>query len=119
MNEKAKGDIGESRAARFLEDNGYRVLARKYRSNAGEIDIIAREKNSLVFVEVKRWKKIGMENLEYAINAVKKRRIIETSRQYMYENPEYGNFSVRYDVVLVYGNEYRILHIDNAFSEVG
>lgn len=119
MNEKTKGAIGENRAARFLEENGYSVVARNYRTNAGEVDIIAREKNVLVFVEVKRWKKIGMENLEYAINAVKKRRIIETSRQYMYENPEYGDFSVRYDVVLVYGNENRILHIDNAFSEVG
>jgi putative endonuclease len=117
MNEKIKGAIGEIEAARFLEENGYTIVARNYRSGAGEVDIIVADKEKLVFVEVKRWITMRMENLEYAINSTKQKRIIESSKQYIVENPEYADFHIRYDVVLVTGNDNQIFHIDNAFNE--
>ncbi len=54
MNTKSKGRRGEDDAAAFLESLGYRILARNYRTPAGEADLIALEGRTLVIVEVKR-----------------------------------------------------------------
>lgn len=53
MSNKVLGDRGESYAARYLGAQGYRILAQKYRTKIGEIDLIAKDRDTLVFVEVK------------------------------------------------------------------
>jgi putative endonuclease len=118
MNEKERGAAGEARAARFLSGQGYSIIARNYLSRNGEIDIIAVHEGQLVFIEVKSWKNTGFENLEYAVNRNKRNRIIESSKKYIFENPVYADFSIRYDVILITERENRIYHINNAFSEV-
>lgn len=118
MNEKMKGAIGEYKAVCFLKGNGYQIVKRNYHTDMGEIDIIVQENDKLIFVEVKRWRNMGIENLEYAINRTKRKRIIESSKQYLYENPRYADFHLRYDVILIAENDSQIYHINNAFSEV-
>ncbi|PIW74862.1 MAG: YraN family protein, partial [Candidatus Portnoybacteria bacterium CG_4_8_14_3_um_filter_44_15] len=56
--EKRKtGDLGEGIAAKYLENNGYKIIERNYRKNWGEIDIVARKDDCLIFVEVKTMQK--------------------------------------------------------------
>ena len=53
QNRRTIGDRGEAAAIRFLEKKGYRILDKNYRCKSGEIDIVARDKDNIAFVEVK------------------------------------------------------------------
>jgi putative endonuclease len=93
------GISAESRAAAFLIAKGYRILARRYRSPAGEIDIVARRRGLLVFVEVK-----ARERLDDAAEAVivrQQRRIIAAAEVWLANHPDIGDTDIRFDVVLV------------------
>lgn len=115
---KEKGDIGESRAVKYLEQNGYDILARNYRTRGGEIDIIARKGEFIVFFEVKSLPHGNIEILTHELNKVKQKKIIETSKSFLQNNRQYNNSLMRYDVLAldVPGLE-RVHHIENAFSE--
>ena len=65
------GKKGETVAVRYLKKQGYRIIEQNYRSKAGEIDIIAREKQSLVFVEVKTRSSRSFGSPKWAITAKK------------------------------------------------
>jgi putative endonuclease len=112
---KAAGNRGEDRAAAFLEAAGFRIIARNARSPAGEIDIIALDNDTLVFVEVKAWTAYSIENLEYGINKKKQQRIIETSKFFLRNHREYRDMSIRYDIVFIQADA--ITHIASAFME--
>jgi putative endonuclease len=118
MNEKQFGKKGEEKAARFLENLGYTIVCMNYFSVSGEIDIIATDNEELVFIEVKTWRNMELENLEYAINRMKQKKIIETSRSFLTKNPNFMDSRMRFDVVLIQENTQQITHINNAFSEV-
>jgi putative endonuclease len=93
------GISAESRAAAFLIAKGYRILARRYRSPAGEIDIVARRRGLLVFVEVK-----ARERFDDAAEAVivrQQRRIIAAAEVWLANHPDIGDSDIRFDVVLV------------------
>ncbi|MEO0453258.1 MAG: YraN family protein [Verrucomicrobiota bacterium] len=96
------GRTGEKAAVKFLRSRGLKVLMRNYHSRRGEIDIIAREKDILVFVEVKaRQEKFAdKQRPGEAVTAVKKRRLIATGEAYLRELKKEVPF--RYDVVEVY-----------------
>jgi putative endonuclease len=115
MHSSGTGRAGEDRAAAALEQAGLRIIARNFRSRRGEIDIIARDGQTLVFTEVKAWSKCGIEELQYAINPQKQRRIIETAKYFLSAHREYNEMSVRFDVVFV-GKE-GICHLASAFME--
>jgi len=97
----AVGRRGEELAAKLLEGEGWRVLARNYRSARGEVDIIASREGVLAFVEVKNWSVFDIEDLAVAISARKRRRIVETSKIWLSRNREYSSARVRYDVLLL------------------
>lgn len=113
---KPLGERGENIAARFLRDLGYRILARNYRCAAGEIDIIARHGNTLVFVEVKT--RTHDDPLpEDQINPSKQHRMTRAAKTYL---SRYGSSlpPARFDVVAVVWPEGRdpiIRHIPGAF----
>jgi putative endonuclease len=109
------GREGEIRAAVFLEEKGMRIIARNVRSCRGEVDIVALDGDTLVFVEVKTWSVYGMENLQYGINAKKQDRIIETAKYFLSLHREYNEAAVRFDVVFV-GKD-MVNHIVSAFME--
>jgi len=95
----AFGLSAESRAAAFLIAKGYRIVARRWRSPVGEIDIVARRRKTLVFVEVK-----ARERLDDAAEAVigrQQRRIIAAAEAWLASHPDDINSDMRFDVVLV------------------
>jgi len=67
-------------------------------------------------VEVKTWLRLGFDQLEYALNERKKRRIIAVSREFLHRNPEYLDREIRYDIVFI-GSDLAIEHIPGAFTE--
>jgi putative endonuclease len=95
----ALGLSAESRAAAFLIAKGYRIVARRWRSGVGEIDIVARRRRTLVFVEVK-----ARERLDDAAEAVvvrQQRRIIAAAEAWLASHPDDINCDIRFDVILV------------------
>jgi putative endonuclease len=93
------GLSAESRAAAFLVAKGYRILARRFRTPLGEIDIVARRRDVLVFVEVK-----ARDNFDEAAEAIGKRqqnRIIGAAQVWLAAHPEDAMRDMRFDAVLV------------------
>lgn len=113
---KETGKIGEEKAANFLQKNGYTILERNFVSKLGEIDIIAREDNEYIFIEVKTRssKKYGIP--VEAVNRDKIKHIINVSKFYILQNNLQNKF-IRYDIIEVYinKNDYLINHIKNVF----
>jgi putative endonuclease len=99
----AKGRRGEGIAAAFLEAEGWAIVARNFRWQGGEVDLIAVHQGVIAFTEVKSWEKIGPEGLERAIGPDKRRRIVETAQIFLSRHREYNGWSVRFDVILVRG----------------
>lgn len=119
MNLKEKGNKGEEYAAGFLKNLGYNVIRKNFRWQRGEIDIIARFNCILIFVEVKTWEYYNISDMEYALNSKKQKRIIMTSQYYLSKHPEYRNFRVRYDIILIKNKMTEVEHFINAFTETG
>jgi len=109
------GRQGEERAAQFLESRGLRVIGRNYRSKRGEIDLVALDRDTIVFVEVKAWSAFAFEDLEKSITIQKQRRIIETAKFFLSEHREYNRMAVRFDVIFVGPEE--VQHLAEAFME--
>ena len=109
------GMAGEAVAAEYLEGKGMRILERNFRYRRGEVDIIALDKETLVFAEVKTWSKYGIDALEQAINIKKQRKIAETSKYFLSLNRKYIYMSIRFDVLFV--SPQGITHLASAFAE--
>jgi len=93
------GLSAESRAAAYLIAKGHRIVARRWRSPVGEVDIVARRRNTLIFVEVK-----ARERLDDAAAAIlprQQRRIIAAAEAWLARHPDDVNSNIRFDVVLV------------------
>lgn len=117
MNTSKVGDIGEQAAANYLYDAGYEIVERKYRSKIGEIDIIARIKNILVFIEVKTRRNAIYGFPAEAVTYRKKQKIINTASCYL-QYIHNTNIHCRFDVIEVFLNENNKItcnHITNAF----
>jgi putative endonuclease len=110
-----RGRKGEEQAASALEAAGMKIIAKNFRSKHGEVDIVALEGDTVVFVEVKAWAVYGMEDLQYGLNIKKQRKIIKTAKYFLCENREYSNMAIRFDVVFVKNNS--ITHLASAFME--
>ncbi len=77
------GQLGEDLACRHLERRGYAILARRYRRRGGEIDIIARDGPTIVFVEVKTREGQAFGAGADAVTQLKRRRIVQMARDYV------------------------------------
>ena len=93
------GLSAESRAAAFLIAKGYRIVARRWKSPVGEIDIIARRRSLLVFVEVKARERL--DDAAEAVIARQQRRIVAAAEAWLATHPDDINSDMRFDVVLV------------------
>lgn len=107
---------GESLAAKALQERGFCIIDRNLRSRHGEIDLIALDGDALVFIEVKNWPALGIENLALAVNKKKQSRIIETARYFIDTHREYCYKPVRFDIVYLRPGE-PIVHLVSAFTE--
>lgn len=110
-----RGKRGEKQAADFLREHGYYIVEENYRWQGGEIDLIARDGNYLVFVEVKSRSSEAFGTPEEAITPTKRRRIIRTAKKYLQEHPT--PLDVRFDVVALSRGEARLYR--DAFSLEG
>lgn len=109
------GKWGEQKATEFLMEKGYRILERNWKSFKGEIDIIAMENDTLVFVEVKTRQRNFLVAPECAVDKRKANAIRATASGYIKYNRL--NFRSRFDIVTVVGTEeggYEINHIPDA-----
>ena len=114
MNNKEKGDLGEKIALKYLLLKGAILIEKNYRTKLGEIDIIVKIKNELVFVEVKSRNSIRFGYPSEAVNFKKKQKIINIAKYYILKNNLYS-IPVRFDVIEIYLNQKKINHIINAF----
>ncbi len=94
------GKKGESLARRHLERMGYRILERNYRNRLGEIDLIARDNETLVFVEVKTRRSGSYGSPRLAITAQKRKKLSITALAYLKHTGQI-NCKARFDVVLI------------------
>ncbi|KAA0258666.1 YraN family protein [Deferribacter autotrophicus] len=106
------GKAGEKKAAKYLISKGYSIIDKNYRCKFGEIDIIAKKDDVIVFVEVKTRKN---RNFGYGFEAVDRKKIdkiIKVAERFLMsrniENP------CRFDVISIDGDD--ITHIENAFT---
>jgi len=109
------GKEGEDKAAKLLEEAGMSILARNFRWQKGEIDIVAMDGETLVFAEVKAWSRFGMENLAHSLGPGKRGRIIETAKYFLATHRQYDHRAVRFDVVFIGGRA--ATHLASAFME--
>ncbi len=86
MTVKEKGDLGEEYTARYLTSRGCEILCRNFRIRGGEIDIIARLKDTVHIVEVKTRKKDPLVNADRAITKAKQNAIIRATKEYINRN---------------------------------
>jgi putative endonuclease len=112
MDKRQEGFLGEEMAVQSLKEKGYRILERNYANRFGEIDIIAEERGSLVFVEVKKRATGRFGGPFSAIDKRKKDHLIRTAMCYLKENRA-CNKRARFDVVGIEGDKLQI--IKNAF----
>ena len=116
MNRREAGNAGESAAAAFLQKSGCRILERNFRRPTGEIDVIAREGRTVVFVEVKRRSSLRYGQPAEAVNRSKQLHILRTAALYLAENG-LDDVPVRFDVIEVLPD--RLRHIKAAFDATG
>ncbi len=109
---KIKGDIGEISVQNFLKQKGYQILELNYKNYFGEIDIIARQGKTIVFVEVKARKNADFGRPVEAVNFYKQNKIRTVAEIYLQKNNQFYN-DVRFDVIEVLDDN--INHIENAF----
>jgi len=111
------GKTGEKVAVDFLKKNGYRITEVNYRCPIGEIDIIARDKNELVFVEVKARRSSALGYPEQAVGTKKQKKMSQLALWYLQEK-RLTDVRARFDVVAVLmlpeGNDIRLIR--NAFD---
>lgn len=107
------GRRGEQAAADHLRGKGYEILARNFRTRAGELDIVALDGETVVFVEVKL-RQGGFDPLD-AVDARKQYRLSRMALEYLWRHGATGAAS-RFDVVAVDGRTLECTHVDDAFE---
>jgi putative endonuclease len=114
---QALGKIGEDLACQELERRGYAILARRYRRRGGELDIIARDGQTVVFVEVKTREGCEFGAGSEAVTALKRRRMADVALDYLVRN-RLTESPCRFDVVSIDISEAgpRIELYQNAFD---
>ncbi|MBD3672437.1 MAG: YraN family protein [Planctomycetaceae bacterium] len=114
------GSAGERAAVRYLKRRGYRIVARNYENHTGEIDVIALEGETIVFVEVKTRRSSRKGHPLEAVDVSKQRQILKTAQVYLKER-DLLDRAVRYDIVGIMWPETQpepeIQHLISAFPD--
>jgi len=115
------GKRGEEEAVKFLEKQGYKIVQRNYKNKLGEIDIIAKDNNTLCFIEVKTRTNFTFGYPQEAITLTKQKKINRVALSYL---KQYNllNISARFDIISVVlnnQNKFDIEIIKDAFSVEG
>jgi len=108
----AKGLQAEKWASWYLRIKGYRILAMRYKTPVGEIDIVAKRGGVVVFVEVKQ--RAGLQAAAEAIHAQNQQRVRRAAELYLQKYPRYTGCNVRFDAVMLAPYQWP-RHLENAF----
>jgi len=116
MDRRKRGQQGEELAVDFLKKKGYRVLERNFRYERGEIDIVAEDREALVFVEVKSRRTRTFGEAEDAVTILKRRRLRRIAEGYLFTH-NIESKACRFDVIGIQfdGERADIRHYENAF----
>lgn len=114
LNNVKKGKIGEQIARKYLISIGMNIICTNYKTKFGEIDIIAKFKNKIVFVEVKARTSLKYGLACEAINYKKVNKITSVAKFFLLTN-NFKNYEIRFDVIEIYFSKRKINHIKNAF----
>ena len=111
------GRVGEEAAVRFLHEQGYRIVERNYRCRFGEIDLIARDGETLAFIEVKTRRSRAFGPPALAVTIEKQRHLVKASQVYLAQRGKARELC-RFDVVTIEMDAHtvRIEIIKNAFQ---
>ncbi len=114
------GDAGERHARRYLEAKGYVFVTANWRCPAGELDLVMRDGDELVFVEVKTRRGEGAGRAEEAVSAAKGRRLLAAGEWFLSGAPELTELVWRVDLVAITldrrGAVRRLTHLMNAIA---
>lgn len=110
---KLLGADGESKALRYLKKKGYKFCDKNYSTRFGEIDLIMKQSNTIVFVEVKTRSSMKFGAPAEAVSFKKRQSILTVAQQYL-QDKGFADIDIRFDVVEVVGEN--INHIENAFD---
>ena len=114
---KEKGDEGEKVVIRYLEQYGYEILTQNFRCRSGEIDVIFKDKEEIVFAEIKTRSGTNYGFPAESVTMFKRNHILGTAKYFLYRY-DLWNCNVRFDVIEVYLRKYQkcyINHIKNVF----
>ena len=114
---REKGSIGEDIARKYLRHEGYAILDANFKIRMGEIDIIAKEDETIIFVEVKSATRNTFGNPIDWIPVWKQQRIIRASMAYL-QRKRMMEVPIRYDVITVDQNK-KVFHVRDAFRSPG
>lgn len=116
-NRKRTGKWGEDYAVDYLSRKGYKIISRNFRFERNEIDIIAEDKNILVFVEVKTAKSLIHGNPEDKVDPRKQKHIQKVAEGYIFQNNIFGK-ACRFDVIAIQNiqGEIELKHFVDAFG---
>lgn len=119
LSSREKGNFGEILVEEYLVSNGFEILSKNYKTKIGEIDLIAKKGDLLIFVEVKSDFKEHELICEEKVNLKKKRKILTVAEQFLIKNSQFLSKikEIRFDVVVV--KKGRIVHYENAFTQDG
>ncbi len=115
---KQKGNIGESQAEFYLKQQGYVILEKNYRNNLGEVDIIAKQNNCYVFVEVKQRSSSRFGSPKEAITTKKQHNIRNVAISYLKSKNLFEKVQMRFDCIEITGDFFdkqQINHLQNIF----
>ena len=108
------GKDGEDIAEKLLSSKGFTTVARNYHTRMGEIDLIVKNKELIVFVEVKTRHNRGFGDAVAFVTASKRRKILTTAQVWLMQHKT--ALQPRFDVVEVYTGTNETVHIENAFG---
>ncbi len=114
---KETGNLGENIAENYLKRKGYIILDKNFECRQGEIDIIAKDRKEIVFIEVKTRTSSKYGAPSEAVNKIKQKHMLQVIKYYLYIRNLSEEF-IRIDVIEVYviDNVYKVNHIKQAFE---
>jgi len=101
INKRQFGNIGEEISCNYLENLGYQIIDRNFICRQGEIDIVAKDKDEYVFIEVKTRSNLCYGRPREAVNDNKQKHIYKSTKYYLYRN-RLNDVFVRFDVIEIY-----------------
>ena len=110
------GQVAEEKALDYLTDKGLKLVIRNYTCRLGEIDLIMRDKEYLVFIEVRSRVSIRFGGGAASITYAKRQRIINTTSHYLIKHQLHDKYPLRFDVISIDGRSGSISWLKDAFG---